>query len=205
VAARGIKMVIRANSILRLGILAVRALPHVALLPPPIPIHTARLICVPAHRVAHLSRASLSKAPVTWVITLETGSDVLILIAEDIEDTRELMTLLLERNGYEVMTATNGRQAIIAVAARMPDVILMDVGMPEMDGLEATRALRSAAGTRDIPIIVMSAYMGDAGWRKRAFDAGCTECHAKPVDCESLLTLLKRYPTPLQPSPIPAL
>ena len=117
---------------------------------------------------------------------------MVVLIAEDVDDTRELMKLLLEFHGHQVDTAADGQQAILAATARLPDVILMDLRMPVMDGFAAARALRLTPETCTIPIIAVSAYMSDPAWRARAKEAGCTECVRKPVDYDVLAAVLKR-------------
>jgi two-component system cell cycle response regulator DivK len=118
---------------------------------------------------------------------------VFILVAEDMDDTRELMKLLLEWHGHEVATVENGEQAVSAAAARQPDVILMDLNMPVLDGFEATRRLRARAQTRRLPIIAVSAYVRDKAWCDRALAAGCDECVAKPVDYDELAVVLRRF------------
>ena len=121
---------------------------------------------------------------------------MVILVTEDVADNRELMKLLLEHHGHEVDTASDGQEAIQAAAKRMPDIILMDLRMPVMDGFTATRLLREAPATRDVPIIALSAYLTDKTWCERAKAAGCNECLAKPVDYDDLARVLKRYRRP---------
>ena len=80
-----------------------------------------------------------------------------ILLVDDERDTLRVFTLLLEKCGYVVSTATNGREALESVAASKPDLILLDVMMPEMSGSEALARLKSSAETRDIPVVILSA------------------------------------------------
>jgi two-component system cell cycle response regulator DivK len=122
---------------------------------------------------------------------------VVILVTEDEDDTRELMKLLLEYHGHEVDTAENGKQAIRAATARVPDVILMDLRMPVMDGFAATESLRALPATRAVPIIAVSAYVGDKDWCDRAKASGCNECVGKPVSYEALVTVIRRFVPPL--------
>jgi CheY-like chemotaxis protein len=118
---------------------------------------------------------------------------MVILVVEDVDDTRELMKLLLELHGHEVDTAANGEEAIRAATQRVPSVILMDLSMPVMDGFAATRALRLIPETCDVPIIAVSAYVGDKEWCDKAKAAGCNECIGKPIDLEALDDVLRRF------------
>ncbi len=111
---------------------------------------------------------------------------MLILLADDLTDTRQVMRLLLEMKGHSVVEAANGKEAVDAALEAHPDVILMDLAMPVMDGLTATRQIRNRAETAAIPIIALSAFMGDTAWRERAERCGCDYCYSKPLDFESL-------------------
>lgn len=113
-----------------------------------------------------------------------------ILVADDIADTRQMMRLLLELKGHAVLEAADGRQAVQCALKERPDLILMDLSMPIMDGLAATRCIRQNRDTAEIPIVVLSAYMDDEVWRKRAMKCGCNECFSKPLDFEGLDALL---------------
>ena len=109
-----------------------------------------------------------------------------ILIAEDVEDTRYLMKVLLEMKGHSVTEAANGQEAVDSATRDHPDLILMDVTMPVMDGLSATRSIRANPSTSLIPIVAVSALMGDPQWRDRAIACGCSDCYVKPLDFEAL-------------------
>ncbi len=113
-----------------------------------------------------------------------------ILVAEDIEDTRHLMKLVLEMRGHSVLEAENGKQAVECAIKEHPDLILMDLSMPVMDGLTATRSIRAHAATSMIPIVALSAHLGDATWRDKAMRCGCSHCYTKPLDFEALEGLL---------------
>ncbi len=113
-----------------------------------------------------------------------------ILVAEDIADTRYLMKLLLEGKGHAVLEAANGREAVECALSEHPDLILMDLSMPIMDGLAATRCIRENSETADIPIVALSSHMHDPLWRDRAMSCGCNQCYAKPLDFEGLDGLL---------------
>jgi two-component system cell cycle response regulator DivK len=116
---------------------------------------------------------------------------VRILVADDLGDTREVMRLLLELRGHEVIEAANGEEAVERAVQERPDFVLMDLNMPIMDGFHATRRLREAQQTAEIPIVALSAHAGDAGLRAKALECGCDEYYSKPLDFEDLDALLR--------------
>ena len=118
---------------------------------------------------------------------------MLVLITEDLEDLREMTKMLLESDGYSVATASNGLEAVAVALTHSPDIILMDLHMPVMDGFAATQELRRRAETRDIPIIAVSAYLHEKAWCDRAMAAGVNECISKPLDCETLHAVVAKY------------
>ena len=109
-----------------------------------------------------------------------------ILIVEDNMDTYELVRFILEKNGYETFLAMNGRDGVNAAVKQHPDLIIMDLSMPEMDGWTATRLIKGDLQTSSIPLIALTAH-ALPGDRKRAFDAGCDEYITKPMDLLELL------------------
>ena len=111
---------------------------------------------------------------------------VRIVYVEDNEDNVFMLTKRLKRKGYDVVVATDGAQGIETVRRENPALVLMDLGLPVLDGWEAIRQLKSASETSDIPIIALSAH-AMAPDRKRAFDAGCDDFDTKPVDMPRLL------------------
>ena len=114
-----------------------------------------------------------------------------VLVVEDYEDTREFMKFLLQDYGFDVSEATNGYEAIEAAKRQVPDLILMDISMPGMDGLTAARKIREASGPRKPAIIAITAY-GEAA-RRKALEAGCDGSLSKPIDFEDLEPVLSRY------------
>lgn len=114
-----------------------------------------------------------------------------ILIVEDYEDTREFMKYLLENHGYQVVEAGDGIEAIERFKKLHPDLILMDVSLPVVDGLTATRAIRESNKGEQIPIIAITAF-GNL-YLEKAIEAGCNELINKPLDIDSLEKVLKRY------------
>ena len=113
-----------------------------------------------------------------------------ILIAEDSNDGREMMRMLLGLKGYTVFSADNGVRAVEVALARRPDLILLDLELPRLDGLGVVRILRSHREFRDTPIIIVSGHDPDA-FRQPAIDAGCSEYLPKPIDFERLDTILQ--------------
>ena len=113
-----------------------------------------------------------------------------ILVVEDNMDNYELVRFILERAGYDVFLAVNGRDGVDAARLQKPDMILMDLGMPEMDGWMAAERLKSDDSTRFIPLYALSAYTLPSD-RKRALDAGCDGYLTKPIHMQSFLDAIK--------------
>lgn len=109
-----------------------------------------------------------------------------ILLVEDNELNRDMLSRRLSRRGYEVEVAVDGAQGIEMARSVAPDLILMDVGLPGIDGLEATRRLKAEPGTRAIPIVALTAN-AMAGDQDEALAAGCDEYDTKPVDISRLV------------------
>jgi CheY-like chemotaxis protein len=114
-----------------------------------------------------------------------------ILIVEDYADTRSVMKYLLESYGYQVVEAENGEQAVEKVMADKPDLVLMDIAMPVMNGLTATKIIREFDNGAKLPIIAVTAY-GDSYYRQ-AIEAGCDDLINKPLDFTLLGPLLNQY------------
>jgi CheY-like chemotaxis protein len=110
-----------------------------------------------------------------------------ILLVEDNELNRDMLSRRLLRRGYEVVMASDGVEALAAAAHERPDLILMDMSLPTMDGWETTRRLKADAALRDIPVIALTAH-AMSGDRQRAMDAGCDEFDTKPIEFDRLLT-----------------
>jgi two-component system, cell cycle response regulator DivK len=114
-----------------------------------------------------------------------------VLVVEDFEDNRFMMRRLLEMSGYRVVEAVNGNQAVEAAASERPDIILMDLSLPMLDGLAATRRIRAQGGLRKVPIVAVSAH-DSADFHAEALAAGCNEYVTKPIDFDQLVQLLDR-------------
>src|SRR5205085_1521393 len=119
------------------------------------------------------------------------GSKKTVLVVEDFEDNRFMMRRLLELDGYHVIEAINGQEAVLIAAQERPNLILMDLSLPQIDGLAATRSIRQLDSMRDVPIIAISAH-DTSDFRTEALAAGCNEYLTKPVDFDRLEELLKK-------------
>ncbi|MFL6230165.1 MAG: response regulator [Pyrinomonadaceae bacterium] len=114
-----------------------------------------------------------------------------VLVVEDFEDNRFMMRRLLEMSGYHVVEAVNGEQAVEAAVAERPDLILMDLSLPKLDGLAATRRIRQHEGLAHVPIVAVSAH-DTTDFHADALAAGCNEYVTKPIDFDQLEALLQR-------------
>jgi two-component system, cell cycle response regulator DivK len=115
-----------------------------------------------------------------------------ILIVEDNEMNRDMLSRRLRRRGFEILFATNGEEGIEQAHAQSPDLILMDMSLPVIDGWDATRQLKASQATQKIPIIALTAH-AMSGDRQRALDAGCDDFETKPIELEQLLEKIERY------------
>ena len=113
-----------------------------------------------------------------------------ILIVDDFDDTRLLLRTWLQKKGFRVVEAENGNRAISAAESQRPDLIIMDVEMPELDGLEATRKIRELEGFEAVPILAVSAYGADQ-YRDHALAAGCNEYVSTPFEPDELERLIR--------------
>jgi len=113
-----------------------------------------------------------------------------ILLVEDHEDNRDMLSRRLERKGHEVILAVDGREGVELAGSAAPDLILMDMSLPVIDGWEATRQVKANESTRHIPIIALTAH-AMAGDRERAFAAGCDDYDTKPVEFRRLLAKIE--------------
>jgi two-component system cell cycle response regulator DivK len=127
-----------------------------------------------------------------------------ILLVEDNEMNRDMLSRRLLRNGYQVVLAVDGGEGLAMARAESPDLILMDMSLPVLDGWEATRQLKSEPRTREIPVIALTAH-AMAGDRQKALSAGCDDFDTKPVELPRLLTkieaLLQKPRTRERPAP----
>jgi two-component system cell cycle response regulator DivK len=115
-----------------------------------------------------------------------------ILVVEDQEDNRQIIRDMLSAFDYELDEAENGVEALAAVAKQKPDLILMDIQLPIMDGYEATRRIKAQPATKDIPIIAVTSY-ALSGDEQKARDAGCDDFVPKPYSPRQLLAKIRQY------------
>jgi len=114
-----------------------------------------------------------------------------VMVVEDFEDNRFMMRRLLEMSGYRVVEAMNGEEAVEIARREQPNLILMDLSLPLLDGLAATRRIRQHAELRDVPIVAVSAH-DTADFHADALAAGCNDYVTKPIDFDQLESLLLR-------------
>jgi CheY-like chemotaxis protein len=122
-----------------------------------------------------------------------------ILLVEDNELNRDMLTRRLARRSFEVVTAPDGAEALRQARAIQPDLVLMDVSLPVMDGLQATRALKSDPSTCAIPVIALTAH-ALAEDRDLCLQAGCADFQSKPIDFERLVQAISRFMPPETPA-----
>ena len=115
-----------------------------------------------------------------------------VLYVEDHPAQRDILAQMLELNGFEVAVASDGLEGVEKARTWLPDLILMDLRMPKMDGFEAIKVIRAEDNTNQIPIIAISAW-ASAKHKERALAAGANEHFTKPVDLNRLLTTISRY------------
>ncbi|HYC02100.1 MAG TPA: response regulator [Azospirillaceae bacterium] len=113
-----------------------------------------------------------------------------LLLVEDHEEIWDFLSRRLKRRGYDVLLAHDGRAGVEAARTEQPDVVLMDMNLPVMDGWTAARQLKDQPETRGIPVIALTAH-AMAGDREKALEAGCDDYHPKPVDFSRLLTQIE--------------
>jgi serine/threonine protein kinase len=123
---------------------------------------------------------------------ITAGTKGRIFLVEDNEDNRDMLTRRLRRKGFEVCSAVNGRDALDQIPSEQPDLILMDISLPLVDGIEVSRRLKSCDSTKQIPIIALTAH-AMAGDREKALAAGCDDYDTKPVDLERLLNKISHW------------
>jgi CheY-like chemotaxis protein len=119
----------------------------------------------------------------------------LILVVDDSVDNVAVISLDLQQQGYRVVTATNGEEAVAVATQMLPNLILMDINLPTLDGLGATRRIRDTEGLRDVPIVAITAF-GTEGFQRAAYDAGISGYLTKPIDFDRMHLLIARLLSP---------
>jgi CheY-like chemotaxis protein len=115
-----------------------------------------------------------------------------ILLVEDNEDNRDMLSRRLTRRGYELVIAVDGGEGVAFAASETPDLILMDMSLPVLDGWEATRRVKADPKTQHIPVIALTAH-AMAGDREKVMEAGCDDYDTKPVDLTRLLGKIEAF------------
>lgn len=122
-------------------------------------------------------------------------SQFLILVVDDAVDNLALLSLALQQQGYKVVTAANGEDAITVAEQTQPNLILMDINLPTLDGLGATRRIRENEALRTIPVIAVTAFSTE-GFQRAAYDAGISGYLTKPIDLDRMNQLIARLLSP---------
>ena len=115
-----------------------------------------------------------------------------ILLVEDNEMNRDMLSRRLKRRGYEVLIAVDGAKGVEMTSSEIPDLILMDMSLPVMDGWEATKNIKADPATQSIPIIALTAH-AMSGDRQKALDAGCDDYDTKPIELSRLLSKIQTF------------
>ena len=123
--------------------------------------------------------------------------DRIVLVVDNNQDTRRVLRLYMEVAGCDVIEAEDGETAIQQAKEHRPNLILMDLNMPNLDGFEATRRIREIEGMKEVPILILSSYIYDAEIKRRAMMEGATDCLWKPNDIVKLKTVVSKYLPPL--------
>jgi len=119
----------------------------------------------------------------------------LILVVDDLADNVAMISLALQQQGYRVVTANNGEDAITVATNTLPNLILMDINLPTLDGLGATRRIRDNDALRDVPVVAITAF-GTEGFQRAAYDAGVSGYLTKPIDLDRMHQLIARLLSP---------
>ena len=115
-----------------------------------------------------------------------------ILVVEDNEDNMRLVRFILKKRGHEVIEAGDGTEGVALAVQEKPDLILMDIQLPDIDGLEAMKRIRASEADSDIPIIALTSY-AMPGDREKALAAGCNGYITKPIDVETFMAEIEKY------------
>lgn len=122
-------------------------------------------------------------------------SKFLILVVDDSADNVAVISLDLQQQGYRVVTASNGEDAVNVAAQTLPNLILMDINLPTLDGLGATRRIRETDALREVPVVAITAF-GTEGFQRAAYDAGVAGYLTKPLDFDRMHQLIARLLSP---------
>ena len=124
-----------------------------------------------------------------------TEPKYLILVVDDSPDNLAVISLYLQHQGYRVVTANNGEDAVAVAAQTLPNLILMDINLPTLDGLGATRRIRETEALREVPVVAITAF-GTEGFQRAAYDVGVSGYLTKPLDLDRMHQLIARLLSP---------
>lgn len=124
-----------------------------------------------------------------------TEPKFLILVVDDLADNVALLSLDLQQQGYRVVTASNGEDAVAVATQTLPNLILMDINLPNLDGLGATRRIRESESLREVPVVAITAF-GTEGFQRAAYDVGVSGYLTKPIDLDRMHQLIARLLSP---------
>jgi CheY-like chemotaxis protein len=141
------------------------------------------------HQHNELSRSDVGS------VDQQTSPRFLILAVDDSADSLAMISLDLQTQGYRVVTACNGEDAIAVATQTLPNLILMDISMPGLDGLGATRRIREFDTLRDVPVVAVTAF-GTEGFQRAAYDVGVSGYLTKPIDLDRMHQLIARLLSP---------
>lgn len=147
-----------------------------------------------------MESASWARFGAPWCVAQQSPDMSTVLIVEDNETNMKLSTFLLESADHTVITATNAETGLTLARERRPDLILMDIQLPGMDGLQATALLKANQATRDIPVIALTA-LAMKGDKERILAAGCDGYIAKPLDYKNFLAIVAAATSAHDPAP----
>jgi len=116
-----------------------------------------------------------------------------VLVVEDNKDIRDLLALFLLENGCHILEAEDGEQAVQLARKSHPDLVLMDLNLPQLNGIQATTILKNHTDTEKISVVALSSLCADVRWRAKAIEVGCDNCIAKPIDFAELIRILHPY------------
>ena len=134
---------------------------------------------------------SAALASTFYPATRSDGAGSTVLVVEDFDDSRFILKVMLELRGYRVVEASDGLQAIEVARRERPDLVLMDLNLPLLDGFAATRRIRELDGLRDVPVVALTAHV-TPDYRSKAVAAGCDELISKPINIARLEETLRR-------------
>src|SRR5262245_55089376 len=140
--------------------------------------------------VLRLHRDSKAFTEGASIVTIQRP---VVLVVEDNKDIRDLLALFLLEKGCHILEASDGKQGVQLARESHPDLVLMDLNLPHLSGLQATLMLKNHADTEGISVVALSAFCTDASWREKAIQVGCENCITKPIDFAELTRVLSPY------------